>query len=131
MEIINSKMSDPQALASKKFYNLPINTKTNLISWFSVGSLAIIVIFGGLILRQGLKSRLIDRVKSQLAVTDIQYNIKIDQMSFVFGVNPIMLPLLKQQALIKMGNKFLPNYGVKLNLFCKMKFKLAKLNTLL
>ena len=84
MEINNSKMSDPQALASKKFYNLPINTKTNLISWFSVGSLAIIVIFGGLILRQGLKSRLIDRVKSQLAVTDIQYNIKIDQMGFGF-----------------------------------------------
>ena len=84
MGTINNKMSDPQALASKKFYNLPINTKTNLISWFSVGSLAIVVIFGGLILRQGLKSRLIDRVKSQLAVTDIQYNIKIDQMGFGF-----------------------------------------------
>ena len=84
METINSKMSDPQALASKKFYNLPINTKTNLISWFSVGSLAIVVIFGGLILRQGLKTRLVDRVKSQLAVTDIQYNIKIDQMGFGF-----------------------------------------------
>ena len=84
MKTINHESSGRSNSTTQKFYNLPINTKTNLISWFSAGSLAIVVIFGGLILRQGLKNRSIDRVESQLAVTDIQYNIKIDQMSFGF-----------------------------------------------
>ena len=84
MKTINQKVVGRQRATFNKFYNLPINTKTNLISWFSAGSLAIIVLFGGLILRQGLKNRLVERVRSQLAVTDIQYNIKIDQMGFGF-----------------------------------------------
>ncbi|VEP18595.1 Methyl-accepting chemotaxis sensory transducer with GAF sensor [Hyella patelloides LEGE 07179] len=68
----------------QKLYNLPINAKTNLISWFSIGSLAVVVIFGGFILRNGLKNKRVDQVKSQLAVTDIEYNIKINQMGFGF-----------------------------------------------
>ena len=67
-----------------KLYNLPINTKTSLISWFSIGSLAFIILSGGAILQSGLKSKSKDLVKSQLAVTDIEYNIKIDQMGFGF-----------------------------------------------
>jgi twitching motility protein PilJ len=78
-------MGNKQATSpTTKLYNLPINAKTSLISWFSLGSLAIVVIFGGIILRNGLKNQLLDRVASQLAVTDIQYNIKINQMGFGF-----------------------------------------------
>jgi twitching motility protein PilJ len=78
-------MGNQQATSpTTKLYNLPINAKTSLISWFSIGSLAIVVIFGGIILRNGLKNQLLDRVESQLAVTDIQYNIKINQMGFGF-----------------------------------------------
>ena len=76
-----------QQLKSKitsKLYNLPINTKTSLISWVSIGGLAFIIVIGGIILRSGLKSKLEDQVESQIAVTDIQYNIKIDQMGFGF-----------------------------------------------
>lgn len=76
--------NQPAISPTTKLYNLPINAKTSLISWFSVGSLAIVVVFGGLILRNGLKNQLIDQVASQLAVTDIQYNIKINQMGFGF-----------------------------------------------
>ena len=78
-------MDNQNAITSTaKLYNLPIDIKTNLISWFNIGSLVIVIIFGGLILRNGLKDRQMARVKSQLAVTDIQYNIKIDQMGFGF-----------------------------------------------
>ena len=69
---------------SQKLYNLPINVKTGLISYFSAGSLLIIILFGGLILRMGLKNKLVDQVVSQLAVTYIQYEIKINQMGFGF-----------------------------------------------
>ncbi|MGF1539399.1 MAG: methyl-accepting chemotaxis protein [Pleurocapsa sp.] len=68
----------------QKFYNLPIARKTGLIPWFSLGALAIVVGSGSLILRQSLKSQLLQEAESQLAVTNIQYNIKIDQMGFGF-----------------------------------------------
>ncbi len=68
----------------QRFYNLPINRKTGLIPWFSLGALAIILGAGNLILRYSLKSQLLQQAESQLAVTNIQYNIKIDQMGFGF-----------------------------------------------
>ena len=81
----NSKPMDDSTIPSmKKFYNLPISRKTGLIPWFSFGALLIILGAGSLILRQSLKSQLLQQAKSQLAVTNIQYNIKIDQMGFGF-----------------------------------------------
>ena len=68
----------------KQFYNLPISRKIGLIPWFSFGALIIILGAGSLILRQSLKSQLLQQAESQLAVTNIQYNIKIDQMGFGF-----------------------------------------------
>jgi hypothetical protein len=67
-----------------KLSNLPISRKTGLIPWLSLGSLAIVVTSGGVLLRQGLQNQLYKKVQSQLAVTQIQYNIKIDQMGFGF-----------------------------------------------
>jgi len=53
-----------------KLYNLPITSKTRLISWFSVGALAIIVGSGGIILRQSLEKQKIKEFKSQISVID-------------------------------------------------------------
>lgn len=53
-----------------KLYNLPITSKTRLISWFSVGALAIIVGSGGIILRQSLEEQKIKEFKSQISVID-------------------------------------------------------------
>lgn len=68
----------------QKFYNLSITRKTGLIPWFSVIALALILGVQGLILRNTLKSQLLREVKSQLAVTDLVYNLKIDRMSTSF-----------------------------------------------
>ncbi|MDJ0681454.1 MAG: methyl-accepting chemotaxis protein [Xenococcaceae cyanobacterium MO_167.B52] len=65
-------------------YNLPISRKTSLISYFSLASLVLIVTWSGFILRQSLKAKQFKQVESQLAVADIKYNIKIDQMGFGF-----------------------------------------------
>ncbi|MDJ0647887.1 MAG: methyl-accepting chemotaxis protein [Xenococcaceae cyanobacterium MO_188.B19] len=67
-----------------KIYNLPISRKTSLISYFTLASLAVIVAWSGFILRQSLKAKQFKQVESQLAVADIKYNIKIDQMGFGF-----------------------------------------------
>ena len=69
---------------TSRLYNLPINTKTSLLAWVSIGGLAFIIFVGGIILRNSLKSKLQEQVESQIAVTDIQYNIKINQMGFGF-----------------------------------------------
>ena len=65
-------------------YNLPISRKTSLISYFSLASLTLVVAWSGFILRQSLKDKQFKQVESQLAVADIKYNIKIDQMGFGF-----------------------------------------------
>ena len=78
-------MSKTQANSlQEKIYNLPISRKTSLISYFTIASLAIVVGWGGLIMRHSLKAKQFKQVKSQLAVVDIKYNIKIAQMGFGF-----------------------------------------------
>ncbi|BAZ07278.1 methyl-accepting chemotaxis protein [Calothrix sp. NIES-3974] len=69
----------------KKFYNLPISQKQTialiacqLVSVIGIG------IGGTLITFQGLRSQLLEQAKSELAVTNIAYNIKINQMGFGF-----------------------------------------------
>jgi len=69
---------------SQKLYGLPLSRKTSLIPWFSFGALVLILGTGGLILHQSLKSQLLKQAEFQLAVTNIKYNIKIDQMGFGF-----------------------------------------------
>ncbi len=68
----------------QRLYNLPIGRKTALIPWFSFGSLIVVLGAGSLILYGSLKDQLLKQAESRLAVTDIQYKIKIDQMGFGF-----------------------------------------------
>jgi methyl-accepting chemotaxis protein len=68
----------------QKLYNLPIDRKVGLIPWFSLGALVIILGAGGTILRNNLQQQQLQQAEAQLAVTDIQYKIKIDQMGFGF-----------------------------------------------
>ncbi|MGB3755756.1 MAG: methyl-accepting chemotaxis protein [Rivularia sp. (in: cyanobacteria)] len=69
----------------KKFYNLPISRKQlfalifcQLVSILGIG------VGGTLIITQGLRNQLREQAKSEVAVSDINYNIKIDQMGFGF-----------------------------------------------
>ncbi|MEM8674785.1 MAG: methyl-accepting chemotaxis protein [Cyanobacteria bacterium P01_G01_bin.67] len=79
-----TKASRSQSSWSQSLNSLPIRQKTNLIPWFSFGGLVLVLSVGGLILHGTLKSQLLEQSKSRLAVTDIKYNIKIDQMGFGF-----------------------------------------------
>ncbi|MGK7872473.1 MAG: methyl-accepting chemotaxis protein [Xenococcaceae cyanobacterium] len=68
----------------QRFYDLPINRKTQLIPLLTFVSLLGIVGLGAVNLFYSLRTQLLNQVKSQLAVTEIEYNIKIDQMGFGF-----------------------------------------------
>ncbi len=77
-----SKMRNPLL---RKFYNLPISRKQlfalifcQLVSILGIG------VGGTLIITQGLRTQLREQAKSEVAVSDINYNIKIDQMGFGF-----------------------------------------------
>lgn len=69
----------------KQFYNLPISRK----QLFALIFCQLVPILGiGIgstwIITQGLRNQLIAEAKSEVAVSDINYNIKIDQMGFGF-----------------------------------------------
>ena len=59
-------MQHPSLL--RRFYNLPIDRKTDLIPWFSFGALALVVGAGGLILQSTLQARLNSEAQAQLKV---------------------------------------------------------------
>jgi twitching motility protein PilJ len=82
-QILKKKRSQISFL--QHFYNLPISYKQmialiacELVSIFGIG------IGATLIISQGLQNQLLEQVKSEIAVTDITYNIKINQMGFGF-----------------------------------------------
>ena len=69
----------------KKFYNLPISRKQLIALIFSeLVAIIGIGIGGTLIITQGLRNQLLEQAKSEVAVSDINYNIKIDQMGLGF-----------------------------------------------
>ena len=69
----------------KKFYNLPISRKQLIALIFSqLVSILGIGIGGTLIITQGLRNQLLEQAKSEVAVSDINYNIKINQMGLGF-----------------------------------------------
>ncbi|MGB3636874.1 MAG: methyl-accepting chemotaxis protein [Rivularia sp. (in: cyanobacteria)] len=82
---VKTASSKTQNPLLKKFYNLPISRKQlfalifcQLVSILGIG------IGGTLIITQGLRNQLLEQAKSEVAVSDINYNIKIDQMGFGF-----------------------------------------------
>ncbi|MBF2063474.1 MAG: GAF domain-containing protein [Calothrix sp. C42_A2020_038] len=67
------------------FYNLPINYKQTIaLVACQIVSILGLGIGGTLIITQGLRSQILEQAKSEIAVTDINYNIKINQMGFGF-----------------------------------------------
>jgi twitching motility protein PilJ len=67
------------------FYNLPISRK----QWIALLASELVAILGiGVvgtwIITKGLREQLIEQAKSEVAVADINYNIKLNQMSFGF-----------------------------------------------
>ncbi len=67
------------------FYNLPISRK-QMIALIVCQMVSILGIGMGatLIITQGLRSQIREQAKSEIAVTDINYNIKVNQMGFGF-----------------------------------------------
>ena len=68
----------------QKLYNLPIGKKTGILPWLSLVAITVVIAAGEIVFSQSLKKELLLEVKSKLAVADIQYNIKIDQMGLGF-----------------------------------------------
>jgi twitching motility protein PilJ len=67
------------------FYNLPISRK----QWIALLASELVAILGiGVVgtwtITKGLREQLIEQAKSEVAVADINYNIKLNQMSFGF-----------------------------------------------
>jgi twitching motility protein PilJ len=67
------------------FYNLPISRK-QMIALIACEMVSILGIGMGatLIITQGLRSQIFEQAKSEIAVTDINYNIKVNQMGLGF-----------------------------------------------
>lgn len=73
-----------EILLLQKLSNLPIQQKELLIAGVSFASIFTLVGVGGFVLSQGLQTQLLKQAEAETTVTEIEYNIKIDQMSFGF-----------------------------------------------
>ena len=98
------------------FYNLPISRK-QMIALIACEMVSILGIGMGatLIITQGLRSQILEQAKSEIAVTDINYNIKVNQMGLGFRGQS------DNQALIR-ATKF-HNSGRLLNLSSQSEVK--------
>ncbi|MGB3559320.1 MAG: methyl-accepting chemotaxis protein [Geitlerinemataceae cyanobacterium] len=67
------------------FYNLPVKRK-QLVGLFASEAISILglVGVGSWLIISGGRSQLLNQAESELAITEVQYNIKIDQMGFGF-----------------------------------------------
>lgn len=66
------------------FYDLPISRKHLVIATTSLTSIVSIVGVGAWLNIQGLRNQLVYQAQSEVAVTEINYNIKVNQMGFGF-----------------------------------------------
>lgn len=97
----------PQAKISllQRFYNLPISRKqwiallaSELVSILGIG------IVGTFVITSGLRTQLLEQAKSEVAVTDINYNIKVNQMGFGFRGQSDNPAIIKAAAIHNSGN---------------------------
>ncbi len=87
-QLIQSKLAAPQRLPSlffKWFYDLPIQGK-QVLALFTSEFISVVGLagLGAFLIVTGGRAQLINQAKSELAVMDIIYNIKINQMGFGF-----------------------------------------------
>jgi twitching motility protein PilJ len=66
------------------FYNLPLARKQLILVGASAISILGLIGVGGLVVSSGLKQQLLQQARSENAVVDINYKIKINQMGFGF-----------------------------------------------
>jgi twitching motility protein PilJ len=76
--------SDRQKALQQWFKNLPIARKQLIVVGTSLISIIGLIGAGGLILSEGLHDQILEQAKSENAVVDINYKIKINQMGFGF-----------------------------------------------
>ena len=87
----------------KWFYDLPISRK-QLIAMLASELVSLVALGLGArwIIETGLRTQLLDQAKSEVAVTEINYNIKVNQMGFGFrgqADNPAIIAAAKAQTL--------------------------------
>jgi methyl-accepting chemotaxis protein len=111
----------------QKLYNLPIDRKIGLIPWFSLGALAIVLSAGGIIPRQNLQQQQLQQVKSQLAVTNIQYNIKIDQMGFGFRGQSDNMAIIQASEIAAKGGTVSPELTKEITKILQNELKARKI----
>ena len=81
----NSPQSNPRFSLMQWFYNLPIRRKQILgLVASEVISIVGLVGVGSYLIIHGIREQAYHQVKAELAVTEVNYNIKINQMGFGF-----------------------------------------------
>lgn len=91
------------------FYNLPIRRK-QIVGLFTseVISVGGLFFFAGVLLVNGGRSQLVQQVRSELTVTDINYNIKINQMGFGFRGQSDNAAIIEAATLHQQGDPLSP-----------------------
>jgi len=115
---------------SQGLADLPIASK-QFIAFLTCSTLAVVGVVGagmGIALNSG-RSQLRNQAIAELAVTDINYNIKINQMGFGFRGQSDNATIIAAAQANAREESYHPNKRSKLKKFFKTKLALVKLNT--
>ncbi|PSF35250.1 chemotaxis protein [Aphanothece hegewaldii CCALA 016] len=112
----------------QQFHDLPITRKTQLITLLVFLSLAGIPLLGWKVLDSSLRSQLQNQIKSQLAVTELNYNNQIETMEYSFAAvanNPTVIEAAKYNA---NGQTLPPNLQQNLKEILRQELKIQNID---
>ncbi|GFE70382.1 GAF domain-containing protein [Chroococcus sp. FPU101] len=119
--------SKPYSL-SQKFADLPIQRKTQLITLLIFLSLAGIPLLGAKVLEGSLRSQLQNQIKTQLAVTELNYNNQIENMEVSFAAVANNLTVIEAARLKASGQPLPPNLTQALKDLLRQEIKIQNLD---
>ncbi|MEA5508457.1 methyl-accepting chemotaxis protein [Crocosphaera sp. UHCC 0190] len=122
-----AKTTISQVKPLKKFYDLPVNCKTQVITALMFAALGGLIGLGSTALVGSLRAQLLNQTKSQLAVTELNYNNNLQETGLVFSSqaeNPTIIEAVKT---LNQGQSLPPDVRQQINTILKNEQELRQL----
>ncbi|MDJ0599803.1 MAG: methyl-accepting chemotaxis protein [Crocosphaera sp.] len=126
--IPNSKQLSPPILPLiEPFYNLPISRKTQMITALIFLALGGLIGLGSTSLVGSLRSHLLYQTKSQLAVTELNYNSDLEKMALGFASEAEHPTIIEATKTVSQGQSLSPEIRAQLQSILKNEQKIYDL----
>jgi twitching motility protein PilJ len=122
------RLQQYKSLLQQRFLDLPIRDKQFTVLLVSqVVSVIGLVGVGALLIVAGGRSQLVNQAKSELVVTEINYNIKVDQMGFGFRGQADNTAIIAAAKAVANGETIDPNLRTQVRKILQNEVKVRKI----